>query len=130
MTTTRPIGVTLIAFLAILAAVWSFVITLQMLHIIPVFLGPVEFYTFSLIGAIMYGLLGFIYLWLFRMLWDLQPQGWMFAVLLSVFNLIFDLISIIGATHWKALLPGIFLSAVILIYCMSPGTKQAFGIPQ
>ena len=130
MTIKRPIGVTLIAFLAILAAVWSFVVTLQMLHIIPVFLGPVAFYTFSLIGAIMYGLLGFIYLWLFRMLWDLQPQGWMFAVLLSIFNLLFDLISIIGATHWMAMLPGILLSAIILIYCMAPGTKQAFGIPQ
>ena len=50
MEKTRPIGVTILAFLAILGAVNALIYTLQMLHILPVFIGPVAFFEFSLIN--------------------------------------------------------------------------------
>jgi hypothetical protein len=90
----------------------------------------VSFWTFSLFGAFMYGLLGFFYFWLFRMLWTMEPQGWMFALLLSGFVLILDVVSVLAGSSWEAMAPGIIISALILIYCMLPGTKQVFGIPQ
>jgi len=130
MTKERPLGVTVIAILVLFGAVMAFMYALQMLHILPVFLGPVAFYTFSLFGAIMWGILAFIYLWLFKLLWDMQPQGWMFALLLSAFNLFFILLSVLGASSWEAMAPGILINGLILIYCLLPGTKQAFGIPQ
>ena len=130
MEKTRPLGVIILAFLAILGAINALIYTLQMLHILPVFIGNVAFFEFSLIGAFFWGLLFFIWLWVFRMLWDVQPQGWMFVVLISLLNLIFGIISVIGASDWEAMAPIIVISGLVLIYCLLPGTKQAFGIPQ
>jgi len=129
MTVNRPLGVTFIAFLAILGAINALIVTLQYLHILPVYIGEVAFYTFSLIGAFFWVLIIFFFLWLFRMLWEMQPQGWMFAIIIAGFTLLFDLIAILGGTSWEVLIGGIITSALILIYCLLPGTKKAFGIP-
>ena len=126
----RPIGVTILAFLAILGAVNALIYTLQMLHLIPTYLGPIAFYQFSLIGAFFWGLLFFIWLAVFRMLWEVQPQGWMFVVLIAIFDLIYGIICVLGGSSWEAMAPIIIISGLILIYCLLPGTKQAFGIPQ
>ena len=129
MTKNRPIGVTFIAILAILGAINALIVTLQYLHILPVYVGQVAFYTFSLIGAFFWVLIIFFFLWLFRMLWEMQPQGWMFAIIIAGFTLLFDFIALIGGTSWEVLIAGIIVSALILIYCLLPGTKKAFGIP-
>jgi hypothetical protein len=129
MEKTRPIGVTILAFLAILGAVNALIYTLQMLHILPVFIGPVAFFEFSLIGAFFWGLLFFIWLWVFRMLWEVNPQGWMFMMVLSLLNLVFGIINVIGASSWQAMAPIIIISGLVFIYCMMPGTKEAFGVP-
>jgi hypothetical protein len=126
----RPIGVTILAFLAILGAVNALIYTLQMLHLIPTYLGPIAFYQFSLIGAFFWGLLFFIWLAVFRMLWEVQPQGWMFMVLIAIFNLIYGIICVLGGSSWEAMAPIIIISGLVLIYCLLPGTKQAFGVPQ
>jgi hypothetical protein len=130
MEKTRPLGVTILAFLAILGAMNALIYTLQMLHLLPVFIGPVAFFEFSLVGAFFWGLLFFIWLWVFRMLWEVNPQGWMFMTLLSVLNLVFGIINVIGASSWQAMAPIIIISGLVLIYCMLPGTKEAFGVPQ
>jgi len=130
MEKTRPLGVTILAFLAILGAMNALIYTLQMLHLLPVFIGPVAFFEFSLVGAFFWGLLFFIWLWVFRMLWEVNPQGWMFMTLLSVLNLVFGIINVIGASSWQAMAPIIIISGLVLIYCMMPGTKEAFGVPQ
>jgi hypothetical protein len=129
MTKNRPIGVTFIAILAILGALNALIVTLQYLHILPVYVGQVAFYTFSLIGAFFWVLIIFFFLWLFRMLWEMQPQGWMFAIIIAGFTLLFDFIALIGGTSWEVLIAGIIVSALILIYCLLPGTKKAFGVP-
>ena len=126
----RPIGVTILAFLAILGAINALIYTLQMLHLLPTFLGPIAFYQFSLIGAFFWGLLFFIWLAVFRMLWEVQPQGWMFMVLIAVFDLIYGIICVLGGSSWEAMAPIIIISGLVLIYCLLPGTKQAFGVPE
>lgn len=130
MEKSRPLGVTILAFLAILGAVNALIYTLQMLHILPVFIGPIAFFEFSLIGAFFWGLLFFIWLWVFRMLWEVNPQGWMFMMVLSLLNLVFGIINVIGASSWQAMAPIIIISGLVFIYCMLPGTKEAFGVPQ
>jgi hypothetical protein len=122
----RPIGVTILAVLAALGAIMAVIHTLQMLHLWPIYLGPARFFTFSLIGAILWGVLAAIYIWLVRRLWSLDPQAWMFMVILSVLNLALDLISILGQSSFQAMLPSIVINGIILIYCLLPGTRKAF----
>ncbi len=129
MERTRPIGVTILAILALLAAVNAAIITLQLLHILPTFIGPVAFWQFSLIGAFFWGILVLIWLAVFRMLWEVQPQGWNFMLILGILNLVFGFLAILGGSSWEAMAPIMIVSGLVVIYCLLPGTKQAFGIP-
>ena len=128
MSKKRPIGVTILAIFAALAAIAAIIHTLQMLHLLPVFLGPVSFFTFSFIGAIMWGILAAIYIWLVRGLWNVESQAWLFMVILSCMNLFLAFLSILGQSSFQAMLPTILLNGIILIYCLLPGTKQAFEV--
>lgn len=125
----RPIGVTILAILAFIGAINALVYTLQMLHLLPTYIGPVAFWQFSLIGAALWGFLVLIWLSVAAMLLQLHPQGWSFMVLLAILNLVFGFLSILGGSSWESMSTIIIISAIVLIYCMLPGTKQAFGIP-
>src|SRR4029453_7885572 len=127
VTRSRPLGVTLIAILCALGALIALYYTLQYLHILPFTIGELKFYGFDFWGALLWGLAVLAYLWAMRALWTLDPQGWMFAVLISGFNLILAFISILGASTFQALLPSIVVNAAILLYCLMPNTKDAFG---
>lgn len=131
MAKSRPFGVTLLAIFALLAGLVAGYHMLQMLHILPVrlFGGAVRFFTFDIFGAILWGIMLLIYLWVFRMLWNLDPQGWTFITVLAVLNLILAFLSIFGATTWLEMLPSLLINGLILIYVLLPGTKAAFGVP-
>jgi hypothetical protein len=131
MSKSRPFGVTILAILAGIAAFIAIIHTLQMLHLFPISgpLGVFSFFTFDLLGALLWGLMAAIYIWLVRMLWNLDPQGWLFLVIIAIFNLILALVSILGNSSFQAMLPSILINGVILIYCLLPGTKEAFGQP-
>jgi hypothetical protein len=134
VTKKRPVGVTILGILALLAALAAGIHTLQMLHLWPIsFTGPVtdvsfRFFTFDLLGALLWGLMFAIYLWVFRMLWNVDPQGWLFLVVLSIFNLILAVLTIIGQTAWQDMSWALVINAIILIYCLLPGTKKAFEV--
>jgi hypothetical protein len=131
MSKSRPFGVTILAILAGIAAFFAVIHTLQMLHLFPISgpLGVFSFFTLDLLGALLWGLMAAIYIWLVRMLWNLDPQGWLFLVIIAIFNLILALVSILGNSSFQAMLPSILINGVILIYCLLPGTKEAFGQP-
>ena len=132
MSRKRPFGVTLLAVLAALGAVLAIYHTLQMLGLLPIQgpFGIFKFFTLSWLGAIVWGLLAFIYIWVVRMLWTLDVRGWLFVTALSALNLIFAVISILGSSSWQAMLPAILVNGLILIYCQLPGTKEAFQVEQ
>jgi predicted flap endonuclease-1-like 5' DNA nuclease len=132
MTKERPFGVTILAVLAAIAAIIAIFHTLQMLHLFPIQgpFGQFAFFTFDLFGAILWGILALIYFWVMSMLWNLNPQGWLFVAVLSTLNLILAVISIIGLSTWQAMLPSIVVNGLILIYVLMPGTKEAFGIAE
>lgn len=127
----RPFGVTLLAIFAALAFVVAVYHTLQMLHLLPFRIdtaaGVHRFFSFDLFGALLWGLMAVIYLWVFRMLWAVNPQGWLFVVVLATLNLILAGVSIIGQTTWTEMLPSILINGIILIYCTRPGVRAAFG---
>jgi hypothetical protein len=127
MTQSRPIGVTLLAVLAGVAAVVAAIHTLQFLHLFPFFLGSVAFFSFDLLAAVLWGFLTVIYVWVAKMLWELDQQGWLFVVVLAFINLVLDVLAVIGTSTWEAMLPGILVSGAILAYCLWPRTREAFG---
>lgn len=126
----RPFAVTVLALLAGLAAILAVFHFLQALGILPYVIGPASFRSFNLWNVIMWGLMIWVWVWVFRALWNVEAQGWMFLVIIAIFNLIFDFVSLIGVTTSFADVGlSLLVNAVILAYCMLPGTKAAFGIP-
>ena len=125
----RPVGVTILAILAGIAAVLAAVHALQFLGILPFVVGPTGYTVryFSFWYALMYGLLVWVYIWLTRMLWSVQPEAWMFLVVVTMFYLILDAFMLIGATKWQDVSFSIIVNAIILLYCMLPGVRSAFG---
>ncbi len=123
----RPIGVTILAILAGVLAVLAAIHALQFLGIIPFFIGPVALRTFSFWYALMWGLMVWVYIWLVQMLWRVDPSAWMFLVIITVFNLTLDFVAMLGAATWDDVAVSFIINGIILIYCMLPGVKQAFG---
>lgn len=129
MSKSRPFGVTLLAILAVLGGLVALYHTLQLFGIFPIQFGLFKFFTVNWLGAIMWGILALIYFWVASRLWNLDPQGWLFVAALSALNLIMAVLSIIGQSTLQAMLPAIVVNGLILIYCLLPGTKEAFSVP-
>jgi hypothetical protein len=123
----RPFGVTVLAILAGILAFFAAVHTLQALAILPYFIGPLAIRSFSLFYAIMWGLLVWVYIWLIQMLWRVHPSAWMFLVIITVFNLTFDFVVMIGNETFSDVAVSFILNAIILAYCMLPNVREAFG---
>jgi hypothetical protein len=125
----RPFGVTILAILAGVAAILSAIHALQFLGLFPIVLGQnVAVRTYiSFWYALMYGLLFWVYIWLVRMLWRVDPAAWMFLVFVTVFELILDIISMFGAATWQDVSVSFIFNALVLLYVMLPGVREAFG---
>src|SRR5215467_2956173 len=109
MQRSRPFGVTLLAILAAIAGLVAAYHTFQYLGLLPVFLGPVAFYGTNLLGAILWAITTIIYAWLVSMLWTMNPQGWMFCVIISIINLVLAVLDIIGQSSFAAEVPALII---------------------
>ena len=103
--------------------------TLARMGILPFFIGSSGYkvHAFSFWYALMYGLLVWVYIWLAQMLWRVERQAWLFLVMITMFYLILDFFALFGATTWGDVAVSVILNAVILLYCMLPGVRSAFG---
>jgi hypothetical protein len=128
VSTSRPLGVTLIALLAALQAIIAGYHTLQYLNLMPFRVGDYVFFGFNLLAAVLWAVTALCYLWAARSLWQMERPGWMFATLLAGWVLILDVVSLLGGTAFDALLPSILISAAVLIYCLWPGTRDKFSV--
>jgi hypothetical protein len=125
----RPFPVTVLAILAGVAAVLAAIHALQGFGILPYFIGPATVRSFNLWNGLMWLLMLWVWVWLVQMLWKVDPQAWMFLAVISTFNLILDFVSMIGSTTTFTDVSVSFLvNGLILIYCMLPSTKNAFGV--
>jgi len=122
----RPIGVTILAILAVLAAVLNAIVTLRFLGFLP-FLGPLDQRIFSLWYALLFGIMAYIWAWVAKMLWDVDKQGWMFLAIITVFNLCIDFVILVTGGSWYDVNLSVIINALILIYVMLPGVREAFG---
>jgi hypothetical protein len=51
----------------------------------------------------------------------------LFTIVVAVLGLLSALFGLLGGSELSAMLPALVIDAIILIYCMSSGVKQAFG---
>jgi hypothetical protein len=127
----RPFPVTVLAILAGIATVFAVIHALQALTILPIFSLGVRLPSANWWSALMWLLMVWVWSWLVRMLWNVDPQAWMFLAIISVFNLILDTMAILfggyGTTFSDYSL-SFLINGAILLYVMLPGTKAAFGI--
>ena len=103
--------------------------TLQALGILPYVIGGVTFHAFNLWNTLMWLLMVWVWVWLVQMLWKVDPQAWMFLAVIATFNLILDFFAIAGsASTFSDYSVSFLVNGLILLYCMLPGTKRAFGV--
>jgi hypothetical protein len=124
----RPFGVTVLAILAGIAAVLAAVHALQALGIFPYVLGPFSVHAFSFWSFLMWALMVWVWVWVFQMLWRVDKQAWLFLAVITVFNLILDFTVMLGGAAWSDVSLSFIVNALILIYVMLPGVKQAFDV--
>jgi hypothetical protein len=58
---------------------------------------------------------------------SLKPWAWMFTIVIAVLGLLSAFFGLLGGSELSAMLPALVIDAIILIYCLSSGVKQAFG---
>jgi hypothetical protein len=123
---TRPIGVTILSVLTGIAAVLCGVHLLQSLGIFPYVIGPFTIRDFNLWYALMWGLLVWVYIWLLQMLWRVDRAAWLFLIIITIWNLSVDFITILGSATFSDVSLSFLVNGAILIYCMLPGVREAF----
>ena len=125
----RPLGVTILAALASVALVLSIVHLLQAIGIIPYFIGQISIRDFNLWYVLLWGLMVWVWLWVVRALLVMDPSAWLFLLIVSGFNLMFDFFTMISTpTTNTDLTISFLLNLVIFGYAMVPSTKRSFGI--
>ena len=123
---TRPIGVTALTVLAGIAAVLCGIHLLQALGIFPYLIGPLSIRDFSLWYALMWGLMVWVYVWLLQMLWRVDKSAWLFLIIITIWNLSVDFLTILGNATFSDVSLSFLVNGAILIYCMLPGVREAF----
>jgi len=120
----RPFGVTVLAVLATILAVLSAFAALRFFGLIFGMMNVPG----ALWHAFLFALMAWVYSWLAQMLWSMQPQAWIFLAVVTVFNLMVELLVIIGNGSYADVQLSFILNGLVLIYIMLPGTRRAFGM--
>jgi hypothetical protein len=124
----RPFGVTVLAILAAIAAILAAVHALQALGIFPYLIGPFSVHAFSFWSFLMWALMVWVWVWVVKMLWNVDKEAWLFLAVITVFNLILDFTVMLGQASWTDVSVSFIINALILIYVMLPGVKKAFEV--
>jgi hypothetical protein len=124
----RPLGVTILAILAGLAAVLSAYHALQALGLFGYAFGPFTIRVPNFWAFLMWALMVWVYVWLVQMLWRVDKSAWLFLAVITVFNLILGFTVGLGEGEFSDAGISFVLNAIILIYVMLPGVKNAFEV--
>ncbi|HEY3073313.1 MAG TPA: hypothetical protein VGJ46_10915 [Candidatus Limnocylindrales bacterium] len=128
-TRSRPIGVIVLAALAGIALLLSIGHLLQALGILPYFIGRIEIRNFNIWYVLLWGLMVWVWAWAIQAIWNIDPAAWVFLMVVSGFNLLFDFFAMIGAsTTYTDLTASFIVNGLIFAYTLLPGTKRAFAV--
>ncbi len=125
----RTLAVALLALLAVVAGILSLIDAARYMGWLSIgSIGGMKFFlpNAQWLAAIMAAIVGLIFFMVASWLWKLNPSGWLFVVVLTVLNLIFLFLAILGKTTISDVLLQLVINAVALILALWPSTKQAF----
>src|SRR3954471_2140361 len=123
----RTAAVTILAVLAVVEGILEVVDVLRHLSLLP--LGEtlgLQFYGTSWLGAILSAVVAMIWFSVARQLWNLDPQGWQFVIIIASLNLILLLATVLGKSTLQSVSLGVLVNAAALLLALLPGTKAAF----
>lgn len=121
----RNAAVVILAIIAGVAGIVALYDTFQYLH----FVGGLNFFGSPWLGAILSFIVALIWFSVAQQLWSLNPQGWLFIVIIAIIDLALLLLSLLGSSSWSNIMPGVVISGLALILALLPSTKAAFAIP-
>jgi drug/metabolite transporter (DMT)-like permease len=122
----RPFSVYVLAILAGLVLVACILHVFQAMGVIPYFIGPFSFRAFDFFNFLMWLIMVWIFAWLITMIWNMDPQAWIFLAVISIVNLTIDFVMMFGATQWSDIAIDFMLNALILIFVMLPSVRKTF----
>lgn len=130
MTGQRTWAVWILIIVAVVAGILAVLDALRYMGWLPVAtLGNLNFFIPDIywLGAGLSALVAVIWFAVARQLYNLNPQGWLFVVVIAVFNLIVLSLALLGQTAWTAIAPAVIVNVIALILGLLPSTKEAFG---
>jgi lysylphosphatidylglycerol synthetase-like protein (DUF2156 family) len=117
--------------LAGLSALVALNFTLRLMHMLETRgrLGIFEFYESDITGAILWGVVTLLWVYLAIGLIRRDPNGWWFLVVLSILTIVLGLVSYFGESNWRAMVPVLLANGLILVICLLPGTRGEQNAP-
>jgi hypothetical protein len=126
----RPLGVTIIAILAIISGLFKLCLpTLGIAGSSLLFaLGPVGagFGTVGILVSLFFGLSGILFLVGGFGLWRMRKWGWWLAIIGTGFAVAGVVVGLFTGAGWAAF-AGSVLDLIVFVYLVLPGTRRAFG---
>lgn len=125
----RPIGVTLLAAGAGLAALFELWRTLVFLGIVNfTFVGkPVSFSEPQWGQAFWALILAAIWIWIAEGFWNVRAYAWSFGIFISIFTLIFGFMALLFGSSVEAETVPWLLALLIYMYLNYPGVRDQFA---
>jgi hypothetical protein len=122
----RTIGLTLLgALAAVLGVLHAIEVFLYTGVLVSAWASGYSFFGLGILGAILTGVVAWIWFWAAGGLWRNDPSAWLFVVVVAVMTLVFDLLSYVDGTPFAAMAPSVILSAIALVLALLPSTREA-----
>lgn len=122
----KPVGATILAVLAAIAAGVSLYHALQYFGLIPVVIGRFSFPIQNFWGALVFSFNTLLWALVSWGLFSFKPWAWLFTLVMAVLGLLSAIFGLVGGSDLSAMLPALLIDGAILIYCNIPSVKQAF----
>ncbi len=130
----RTLAVMILAALAVIAGILALLDAARYMGWLPItittILGDLSFVLPSArwFAAIMSAIVGVIYFVVAAWIWNLNPSGWLFVVVMAVINLVFLFLAILGRSTFSSVALQLIVNAAVLILALIPSTKAAFRV--
>lgn len=122
----RSFGLSVLgALAAVLGVLHAFDVLVYLGLVLAGLPGESAFFGFNWVGALVAGVVAWIWFWAAVGLWRADPQAWEFVVAVSLLTLVFGGVALMAGAPWAARAPSMTLAVIALCLALLPGTRHA-----